>query len=53
MDNKIIFEQFPGDFEKRKIKEKQDKIFLIVILLLLVIVLSVLSTLLNLKLLEG
>ena len=36
-----------------KIKERQDKIFLIVILLLLVIVLSVLSTLLNLKLLEG
>ena len=31
MDNKIIFEQFPGDFEKRKIKERQDKIFLIVI----------------------
>ena len=48
MDNKIIFEQFPGDYEKRKIKERQDKILLIVILLLLV-----LSTLLNLKLLEG
>lgn len=53
MDNKIIFEQFPGDYKKRKLKERQDKILLIVILLLLVIVLSVLSTLLNLKLLEG
>lgn len=52
MNNKIIFEQFPGDYTKNKKKEKQDKIILIFLLILLVIVLSILSTYFNLKLLE-
>ena len=48
MNNKITFNQFPGDYNQRKKRKMKNKILIIVSLFLLVIVLSILSTILNL-----
>ncbi len=52
MNNDIIFEEFPGNVEQRKEKKKRKRALLIILLISVALILSILSTLLNLKILN-